>query len=182
MQSISKKSSPLAELYGDATKFLVKFSPARQADYCRNAESCLGRSTPTIGAVSRAYGQNVAETWIEIQLNDLSEFAGCKAKMSLAQIAETARVIEAGYGYLNITELMLFFFKFKMGGYGKFYGSVDGLAITNALNEFCAWRRERLEVRRRAEEKAKREKLYALWKQQAVSYEQWQAMKRNKKR
>lgn len=49
-------------------------------------------------------------------------------------------MIAAMFGTLKISEIMLFFFLFKGGRYGKFYGAVDPITITCALQEFMAKR------------------------------------------
>lgn len=36
---------------------------------------------------------------------------------------------------------MVFFQRFKAGKYGTFYGSIDGIVISKALNEFMEYRR-----------------------------------------
>lgn len=45
--------------------------------------------------------------------------------------------------YLNAAEVMLFFRRFKLGRYGRFYGSVDPQVITRALGDF---RRDRMDA------------------------------------
>lgn len=47
-----------------------------------------------------------------------------------------ANVIATEFYYLSVTELMLFFHRFKSGRYGRFYGSVDPLMITTSLRDF----------------------------------------------
>lgn len=91
---------------------------------------------PSLVRVARTYGKNVAESWLEIQIFDLGEYAGVKEKPENTQIEQCARTIISQYGYLKVTELMVFFVRFKAGIYGRFYGAVDVLAITTALNDF----------------------------------------------
>lgn len=67
----------------------------------------------------------------------------------------------------------MFFFNFKMGKYGKFYGAVDPMVITCALREFMDERNCRIdqvenERRRKQEEKEMKN---------AVSYEEYLKMK-----
>ena len=68
---------------------------------------------------------------------------------------------------------MMFFFNFKMGKYGKFYGAVDPMVITCALRELMDERNSRIdqvenERRRKQEEKEMKN---------AVSYEEYLKMK-----
>lgn len=145
-----------------------------QYRYCADVGRCFTGHAPSLGLLKLAYGGHIAESWLEIQLRDLSEFSGCKDKLSLLQIEETAKVIIAEFDYLKVSELMLFFVQFKAGRYGRFYGAVDGLVITQALQEFCAYRRDVLERHRRLQEKEAREKQRAQWAQDSMSFDEWQ--------
>ena len=78
---------------------------------------------------------------------------------------------------MKATELMHFFILFKSGKFGKFYGSVDGLVITEALQEFREMRREKLwalEQKRQQIERAKQEAEHA---RNAMSFEEYQELK-----
>lgn len=90
---------------------------------------------------------------MEIQLNNLSEFAGCKEKLTTEQIAETAVMISDGYPHYKLTEFMLFFQRFKRCEYGKFYGAVDPMVILQALATFDEERRKTYAARERKEQK-----------------------------
>lgn len=52
-------------------------------------------------------------------------------------------MIAQTYSYLKVSELMLFFYQFKQGRYGQFYGAIDPLKIMCALQDF---RRERFDA------------------------------------
>lgn len=137
------------------------FNPSKQTDYCRFVERCYFGNAPSIGLVATAYGRDVAESWLIIQLNDLSEFAGCRDKLKIHQIEELATMMLEYYGHYKLTEFMLFFQKFKKCEYGKFYGSVDPMMIMGALDTF---NRDRLgayfkrEAEIEKEQKAREEK------------------------
>lgn len=109
---------------------------------------------PTLSVLNDAFGKNITETWLAIQIRNLSEFSGVKDKIDTTQIDMLVKVIIATFKFLKVTELMHFFLLFKSGKYGKFYGSVDGLVITEALQDFCRERNETL--RRFYEEERKR--------------------------
>ena len=148
-----------------------------QYKYCKEIDRCYTGKAPTLKVMSEAYGEHIAETWLEIQLRDLSEFAGCKDKMSIHQIEQVAKVILMEFGFMKATELMHFFILFKSGKFGKFYGSVDGLVITEALQEFREMRREKLwalEQRRQQIERARQDAEHA---KNVMSYEEWQELK-----
>ena len=124
---------------------------------------------PSLSNVTNAYGANVTEAWIAIQINDLSEFAGCKDKLEPLHISQVARIIMMKYGYFKLTELMYFFFEFKAGTFGRFYGSVDALVITEALVKF---RQMRVSILDRIEKENKVAK-----ESNAIPYEEYLSLK-----
>lgn len=138
-----RTSAAITELkarYGDAVGFLSKFTPDLQRRYCSDLRRVFTGTAPALATVGRAYGTASAESWVEIQLRDLAEFAGCREKMSVSQLSDAAAMILQDYGYMKVTELMLFFHRFKSGAYGRFYGSVDPMAILSGLREFAVER------------------------------------------
>lgn len=148
-----------------------------QYKYCKEIDRCYTGKAPTLKVMSEAYGEHIAETWLEIQLRDLSEFAGCKDKMSIHQIEQVAKVILMEFGFMKATELMHFFILFKSGKFGKFYGSVDGLVITEALQEFREMRREKLWALEQSRQQIERARQDAEHAKNVMSYEEWQELK-----
>lgn len=92
--------------------------------------------------------------WLIPQLYDLSEYCGVKDKLEGKSLEECASVIASEFYYLKVSELMLFFHRFKSGRYGKLYGSVDPLAITTSLREFLKERAREIERRKSMEMEA----------------------------
>ena len=90
---------------------------------------------PTLTDINISYGKTFAEQWLYPQITDLSIFTGAK-NLNKEQIRSLASVIAAEYRYLKVTELLLFFHRFKTGRYGRFYGTVDPMVITCALRDF----------------------------------------------
>lgn len=136
---------------------LSKFNPSLQVQYCRDPERAFFGKAPTLELIRSAYGRNTAESWLEIQLNDLSEFAGCKEKLRKEQISELAAMILEDYAPYKLTEFMLFFQRFKRCEYGKFYGAVDPMVILQALATFEADRREVIYKKRKEETRIREE-------------------------
>ncbi len=166
----------VVERFGAAQNFLEKFNPDMQRECCINISKSFNGSAPTIAAVRNAYGSNVSIGWVAIQLNDLNNFARMSSPdktMDGDQIRRCAKVIESEYGELKVTELMVFFHKFKAGGFGKFYGAVDPMGITNALHDMFMPYRKAQHERFRAECDAAERERHA---EGAVSYEQYKKM------
>lgn len=144
-----------------------------QAAYSQYPERCITGTAPTLAALRAAYGGGKPKAWLVPQLLNLSEFCGCKDKLTGGQLDETATMIAAAYPWLKTTELMLFFFRLKSGVYGRFYGAVDPIVIMTALRDFV---RERHAVIARAEQE-RREQERERWKATAVTREEYMAMK-----
>lgn len=123
--------------FGDRTQFLLTFNPDRQVDFCKDTGRCYFGAAPTLGVLRTAYGENAPVAWLVPQLANLSEYCGCKDKLTAAQLEECAKVIASAFCHLKVTEFMLFFFQFKAGRYGRFYGNIDPLVITTSLRNFC---------------------------------------------
>lgn len=121
-----------------------------QAVICRDEDAVHFGQSPRLGALAAAYTRSAAESWVEIQLADLSEYAGCKEKLSSRQLTQMSQMILNEYSHYNMAELMLFFQRFKLCRYGRFYGAVDPMVIFGALKTFD---RERLEAFRREEQR-----------------------------
>ena len=118
----------------------MMFNPSEQVRFCRDEQRVFFGNAPRIGAVKAAYGLGVAESWLICQLNDLSQFAGARDKLSPGQIAELAAMIVETYPHYNLAEFMLFFQRFKRCEYGRFYGSVDPMVIMESLSRFASQR------------------------------------------
>ena len=93
-----------------------------------------------------------------------SEYCGCKDKLQGKPLEQCAHIISMEFAHLKISELMLFFYWFKSGKFGRFYGSVDPLVITTSLREFMKERvmiieKYEQEKREKAEEEARKNKM-----------------------
>lgn len=126
--------------FGDRDSFLAKVNPSRQTYFGKNKERAVIEEFPTLNDICAAYGKTFSAQWLLPQIADLSLFAGV-TNINKNQQLELASLIASEYGYLKITEILLFFYNFKMGYYGKFYGRVDPMVITCALRDFLIDRR-----------------------------------------
>ena len=142
--------------------FIKLFNPDLQMKICRDKQLCFFGDAPALSEINMAYGEMTATMWLVPQLYDLSEYCGCKDKLQGKPLEECASVIATEFYWLKVSELMLFFHRFKSGKYGRFYGSVDPLVITTSLRSFLIERniaieeRERMERERKAEEERKK--------------------------
>lgn len=130
------------ERYGNRENFLQVMNPAVQRYAARNPERCFLGEAPSLALINHTYGSNTATMWLIAQLVDLVAFTNSRQLLNDQQVAMVSEMIAQEYGNLKCSELMLFFHWFKLGKYGHFYGSVDPMLITTAINKFMHDRNE----------------------------------------
>lgn len=160
--------------FGTKENFLTKVNPDTQEFFGNHTEIAVMGDYPTLTDISTAYGEGFGASWLVPQLTSIALHAGAK-NLTREQLRSLARVIATEYRHYKITELLIFFYRFKVGYYGKFYGTVDPMVITCALRDFAKERanmidyysqqeRERIEQ----EEKAKNK---------PITHEEWLKIK-----
>ena len=107
---------------------------------------CIFGNVPTLWAANNIYGKGTAEEWLVYQFSDLSEFAGVSKKINSQQLLQMAQLMVADFGYLKMTEVMLFIRHFKVGRYGTFYGNVDPLVIMDSVRKFLVERNDTIDA------------------------------------
>lgn len=140
---------------GNIPLALAPYAPDTQIKFCQDENLCYFGKAPTLTQLKFSpIGRQGAEAWLELQLENLSQFVGCSNKLGEAQRMELAAIIFDTYPYYKLTEFMLFFQRFKRGRYGRFYGAVDPMIILQALDEFDN-ERNRVYVEKEEEERQK---------------------------
>ena len=155
--------------YGPRDHFMLTFNPDYQRMICGNSDVCFFGEHPTLAELNRAYGEETAFAWLIPQLTNLSEYCGCREKLQGKQLENCADVIAMEFYFLKVSELMLFFHRFKTGRYGRFYGSVDPLIITTSLREFIVERAVAYEKHDQEE----RERRAAEHRRRAITYDEY---------
>ena len=164
------------EEIGDIEKFMLRFNPEIQKKLLKVGAGhveCMSYNYPTLEQSATIWGDEGIQLWILVQLEDLNNFCGVKDKMTPAQLKDLSAIILYQYGVMKISEFALFLINFKSGKYGQFYGSVDPLIITNALNEFMTDRVVEFQISERKQEMLENERKRAEWKKTAITYEQY---------
>lgn len=159
--------------------FLTKFSPTNQVKMCGHEVQCLVADTPSVVAVKHAYGDEITTKWLATHLIELNEYCGVKDKMTIPQIDQLSRILISQYGYLKPQEFMLFFLKFKAGEYGKLYGVIDPIVISDSFSKFLDYRKmllERAELERIRREREEQDKAA---ENLAISYNEYIKRKQN---
>lgn len=122
--------------YKTSENFLVLFNPSKQYEYTQDLRRVYYGECPNLGVIGKSFGVNVPVSWLVAQIRDLSEYTGVRDKLAGEQARRLAEVIADNWPWLKAVELMLFFRRFKSGAYGRFYGTVDPLVVTDALRTF----------------------------------------------
>ena len=128
-------------LYGDRESFLKLFNPGRQNELChpRYVEYIFCGVAPELRVVERVYGRQCLESWIMIQLADLMEFFPSQERLTTQQLEQAAGLIANQFALLKISEFMYFMQRVKAGHYGHFYGRMDLIRLTTALQDFVVF-------------------------------------------
>lgn len=163
-----EKQVAIISKFGDRDSFLARVNPKTQASFALKKEKAIMGDYPTLTDICLTYGKTFAEQWLYPQITDLSIFTGAK-NLDSGQVENLAAIIAAEYRHLKVTELLLFFYLFKTGRYGRFYGSVDPMVITCALRDFVKERNIFIDQYEREQNNQKRE----LDKKNAMTREQW---------
>jgi hypothetical protein len=95
----------------------------------------LMQDSSAVSILDAAYGPGSSASWLAEHIGELNTFSGSK-NMDNGQVKNLALMIATEYRDLKISEFMLFFYRFKCGHFGKFYGKVDPMVITCALKDF----------------------------------------------
>lgn len=172
---MQQRKDELVAAFGDRESFLKAWNPDAAIKLVDNPQLCHFGGAPTLGELNQIYGSRTGAMWLVPQLYSLSEYGGVRDKLEGSALMECASIIDKEYHYLNVAEFMLFFYRFKTGRYGRFYGSIDPLIITCALRDFIDERtieieRHDQEVRILKEEEERR--LHP-----PISYQDWLLIK-----
>lgn len=135
---------------------------------------CFTGHAPSVARLSRTFGENIAESWLSIQLFDLAEFMQVRNGMETKDFIELARIIINSYGDFKLTEFMVFFQNFKKGQYGTFYGRFDPQTVTRSLRQFKSEREEILGKYADVKEAEERKREKQRWEQEKATPEQVQ--------
>lgn len=145
--------------YGSRSEFMTKVNPSTQIAVARIGNQAHFDGSPSLAIMRKTYGDGFPTTWLLPQIFDLVVYSNSKGTLNEQQAEFLAEAIANEYFFLTSSELLLFFYRFKLGKYGHFYGTVDPMKITQALDVFCderihaiAEREKEEEERRRAEE------------------------------
>jgi hypothetical protein len=174
-----RTNEKLLAKYPTPSALLERWNPSLQATAASKviADLSLNRDIPALVDVKNTYGEQTACQWLLVQLLSLNNYTGVNNGMTDAQVSELAYLILSNYYYLNLAEIMQFIAKFKLGIYGQFYGSVDPLKITSALQTYIRDRNRSIDDAENERKRKERERQAEENRKNAVTYEQYLQLK-----
>lgn len=171
---LAQRGALVTKRFGNDNAFLTKVTPDTQDYFARNVERAVMGDYPTLTDIDAAYGKGFSIEWLIPQIDNMSVHTGAKNLTEQQQLG-LARILATECRHLKITEVLLFFHRFKAGRYGRFYGSVDPMVVTCALQEFISERNTLIDQYTQAE---RERKLYEeLNNPDNMSREEWEEIK-----
>lgn len=122
------------------------YSPANWKFLPKLGVEAYYRECPSLGSLSELYGRdNAAEVWMCVQVSAIFITSGSESDAS-GEIDAFCTQFAATCGMYKLTELMLFFSRYKAGMYGKSFARFSSRDIGQAFhNEFLPHRRAEME-------------------------------------
>ena len=149
-ETMTKMSAVFSE------KIMHDYSPLLCQEYAsKYLDRCFSGTAPTLTRL-RLASPGTEKTWLEAQISYLNTFCGTEKKMDNLQIDAISNAFVNSYGYIKLTELMVFFANIASGKFGKFYGAVDPMQIMTNFCEFMKYRSvmlDKIESERRSAER-----------------------------
>ena len=126
------------ERYGDFGSFCNVFSLDKTQKYCAYPSRCVNGDAPSLASIKNAYGAPCAKLWIKALAADFAANVVNRSdrRMTEAQLDDWADTALTEWGYLTVTEWMLFFHKAKAGKFGSLYNDVNCIRLSEMVNDF----------------------------------------------
>jgi hypothetical protein len=138
-------------------------------------------NAPTLTYLDLCYGEGSAITWLVAWVSDVYGICGFVNNEVTDNIKiMTANAIKDEYYFLNLNELITFFKMFIAGKFEKFYKKPNPQVITKSLYTFCFQRKDAVNAMEANMQKEKEAKEDEAIKQNAITYEEWAAIKKAK--
>lgn len=164
-----QKVQKIRQTYLSYEDFNQKVNPDTQLLFGSDERQSIMGDYSTLATLDLALGANTATNWLVTLIGNLNMFIGCK-NMDDYQTEWLARLLSQEYRDVKYSVIQLFFYRFKCGDFGRFYGTVDPMVITCALKDFlviCDRKRQRYMAeeynQRKADEETHRQKQREQW-------------------
>ena len=126
------------ERYGDFGSFCKTFDLDKMRKYCAQPARCINGNAPSLATVKNTYGLPSAKLWLKSLVVDFCANVVNRSnrRMTEAQIDDWVDLAIGEWGYLSVTEWMLFFHKCKAGYFGSLYNDANYVRLSEMVNGF----------------------------------------------
>lgn len=121
--TLAKQSQSLIESY--------------RGSYHKSITDAIRSELPALATIRKQQGEKVCIAVLIQILADCVEFFNVGKSMNDAQLVETCKLIMNEFYFLKVSDLQLFFSRFKSGYYGQLFDRLDGSVIIIALRAYC---------------------------------------------
>lgn len=108
-----------------------------EASYPKSIREVILAESKSIVAIRKELSETVCVAFLVVIIGDCIKFFSVGKSMNDAQLVETAKLIMNEFYFLKVSDLQLFFQRFKTGYYGQLFDRLDGSVIMVALREYC---------------------------------------------
>ena len=138
----------------DRSDIIRSFSPAHWGYTAQNPERAYTAGCPTLLQLDAVYGEGSSGYWVETMVTGLFGASSSREKGNADGIHVFCEAFAAQVKGFKMSELMLFFARYKAGRYDNSYASFDARRIGNAFfKEFVKERNSELDtISRNAEQ------------------------------
>ena len=151
-------------LKGYSERFVQKHGTADLAD-------CID-AAPSLQMIATALDRDKVVMWLADHLKSLGDFSGARRTLDNRQMTVLAEILYNEYGWINVRELMVFFYRLKLGRYAMTYGSFDPGVVMRSIRTFLG---ERMAAIHEVEDRRQRQELHAD-RSKCVSYDEYRRM------
>jgi hypothetical protein len=126
-----------------ANQFLTDFSIPKIQKQLKKIDSvpaAIETNTPSIALISKRFGEDFTQAYIEGWIVNLRDFLNVGKKMNDNQTQETAMMIMDLYYNITIADINLIFRKAKLGQWGQIYDRLDGQMILSWFEKYFSER------------------------------------------
>lgn len=121
--TLAKQSQSLIESY--------------RGSYPKSITDAIRSESNSLATIRKEQGEKVCIAFLIRVLADCVEFFNVGKSMNDAQLVETCKLIMNEFYFLKVSDLQLFFQRFKTGYYGQLFDRLDGSVIMISLRAYC---------------------------------------------
>lgn len=173
LPDMQQKAIVLRAKHPQLTDLCYAYHPDNAVKFSHYPTRCITGEAPTLIDVNLAYHSTASIIWLIAQLTSLQEQLNVPNKMTVYQIDACAQNITERFGYLKLSELMLFFARLKGGLYNvDWHGYITPDKLVTALREhFIPYRNDllhKIEKDRKEREQKKQRNAHDV-----MSHQEW---------